>query len=135
MKRMFFIALGLTAVALAETRASLGQDQKQIEALYGKPQDDDPADADGVKTVTYQKGDYIILVQLYKGQSVAESFTRLDKRKLSEKETTIFLKANSGGKEWAPVAGQKQHWERNGGTVKAWCETLAGRPTFLVSAK
>src|SRR4029077_10748696 len=119
MKRMLFIALGLTVVAFGQARASLGEDQKEIEALYGKPQDDDPADADGVKTVTYQKGDYIILVQLYKGQSVAESFTRLDKHKLSEKEVSIFLKANAGGKEWAPVTGQKQRWERNGGTVKA----------------
>ena len=51
------------------------------------------------------------LVQFLKGHSIAEAYSRVDGGKLSEKEMSIFLQGNSGGKEWIKDP-RKLAWER-----------------------
>src|SRR5262245_8225556 len=135
---MKFISLLIVVVFLsfsARTFAGLGNSESQIVGLYGKSIDPGSPDRDGTITNTYQKDGYIILVQFAKGSCVAESYTRKDRRKFSDKEITTLLSSNAGGKEWKKQLGADQRWERSDHGAQAWTETLAGRPTLLVLAK
>ena len=134
MKYLPILCLILAPVGIGDANASIGNNQAQITALYGKPLDPGTTDNDGVTTNMYQKGDYLILVQFAKGHSTSESYARMDKNKLSDREPSIFLKANSGGGDWKRAEG-KLAWDRSNGNVRAWCETLAGRPTLLIHSK
>jgi hypothetical protein len=126
------IVIGLSGPAFAR----LGQNEEQVSALFGKPIDADKPDKEGVTTNTYKNpsGEYIALVQFLKGHSIAEAYSRVDGGKLSEKEMSIFLQGNSGGKEWIKDPS-KLAWERSDHRAKAWYETLSGRPTLLIQAK
>jgi hypothetical protein len=126
------IVIGLSGQAFAR----LGQTEEQVSALFGKPIDADKPDKEGVTTNTYKNpsGEYIALVQFLKGHSIAEAYSRVDGAKLSEKEMSIFLQGNSGGKEWIKDPS-KLAWERSDHRAKAWYETLSGRPTLLIQAK
>ena len=79
-------------------------------------------------------GQYHALVQFLKGHSIAEAYSRVDSGKLSEKEMSVFLQGNSGGKEWIKDP-RKLAWERSDHRAKAWSEALSGRPTLLIQAK
>ena len=79
-------------------------------------------------------GEYHALVQFLKGRSIAEAYSRVDRGKLSEKEMSVFLQGNPGGKEWIKNPN-KLAWERSDHYAKAWCETLSGRPTLLIQVK
>jgi hypothetical protein len=76
----------------------------------------------------------VLCRQFRKGHSIAEAYSRVDSGKLSEKEMSIFLEGNSGGKKWIKDP-RKLAWERSDHRAKAWCETLSGRPTLLIQAK
>ena len=126
------IVIGLSGQAFAR----LGQTEEQVSALFGKPMDAGTPDKEGVTTNMYKNpsGEYHALVQFLKGRSIAEAYSRVDGGKLSEKEMSIFLQGNSGGKNWIKDPG-KLAWERSDHRAKAWSETLAGRPTLLIAAK
>lgn len=126
------IVIGLSGQAFAR----LGQTEEQVSALFGKPIDADKPDKEGITTNTYKNpsGEYIALVQFLKGHSIAEAYSRVDGGKLSEKEMSVFLQGNSGGKEWIKDPN-KLAWERSDHRAKAWSETLSGRPTLLIQAK
>jgi hypothetical protein len=129
----------LAAVVIAlggEAFARLGQTEDQVNALFGKPVDPGKPDRDGITTNMYKNptGEYLAVVQFLKGRSAAEAYSRVDKRKLSEKELSIFLQGNSAGKEWKKDP-RKLAWERSDHRAAAWCETLSGRPTLLIQAK
>ena len=51
---------------------------------------------DGTVDVVYQKDRYVYAVRFDRGVSVAEEYSRVDKRDLSEKEIARFLKMNAG---------------------------------------
>jgi hypothetical protein len=112
------------------------QAEDQVNALFGKPIDPGKPDSDGITTNMYKNptGEYLAVVQFLKGHSVTESYARVDRHKLSEKELSIFLQGNSAGKEWKKDP-RKLAWERSDHHANAWCETLAGRPTLLIRAK
>jgi hypothetical protein len=124
--------IGLSSQALAR----LGQTEEQVSALFGKSIDPGTPDKEGVTTNMYKNpsGEYIALVQFQKGRSIAEAYSRVDGGKLSEKEMSVFLQGNSGGKEWIKDP-HKLAWERSDHRAKAWSETLSGRPTLLIQAK
>jgi hypothetical protein len=130
----------LTAVLIMplsdQAFARLGQTEDQVNALFGKPIDPGKPDSDGITTNMYKNptGEYLAVVQFLKGHSVSESYARVDRHKLSEKELSIFLQGNSAGNEWKKDP-RKLAWERSDHHAKAWCETLAGRPTLLIRAK
>jgi len=135
MKRALSLLFILSVALGARTFAGLGNSESEIVGLYGKSIDPGSPDSDGTITNTYQKGDYPILVQFAKGSCVAESYTRKDRRKFSDKEITAILSSNAGGKEWKRQLGAGQIWERTDHAAHAWTETLTGRPTLLIQAK
>ncbi len=134
MKPVLVVAAALVIALSDQAFARLGNTEDQVSALFGKSVDPGQPDKDGITTNTYQKGDYIALVQFLKGHSIAETYTRVDRHKFSEKELSIFLQGNSAGKGWKKDPG-KLAWERSDQHAKAWCETLAGRPTLLIQAR
>jgi hypothetical protein len=136
MKPILILAAAIVTALSGQASARLGQTEGQVNALFGKPVDPGKPDSDGVTTNMYKNptGEYLAVVQFLKGRSVAEAYSRVDKRKLSEKELSIFLQGNSAGKEWKKDP-RKLAWERSDHRATAWCETLSGRPTLLIQAK
>lgn len=136
MKRILFLIVIICLACNARTFARLGQTEDEVAALFGKSIDPGQPDSNGVTTNMYQNptGVYLAIVQFLKGHSISESYARVDSHPLSEKELSAFLQGNSGGKEWKKDP-HKQAWERSDHHANAWCETLAGRPTLLVTLK
>jgi hypothetical protein len=136
MKRILILAAALVIALSDHAFARLGNTEDQVSALFGKPVDPGKPDRNGITTNMYKNptGEYIAVVQFLKGHSVAEAYSRVDRRKLSEKELSIFLEGNSAGKEWKKDP-RKLAWERSDHRATAWCETLSGRPTLLIQAR
>ena len=136
MKPALVLAAALVIALSNQAFARLGNTEDQVSALFGKSVDPGKPDSDGVTTNMYKNptGEYLAVVQFLKGHSVAEGYSRVDRRKLSEKELSIFLQGNSAGKEWKKDP-RKLAWERSDHHASAWCETLSGRPTLLIRAK
>jgi hypothetical protein len=136
MKQFLMLAAMIVIGLSGDSFARIGQTEEQVSALFGKPIDADAPDKGGVTTNMYKNpsGEYHALVQFLKGHSIAEAYSRVDGGKLSEKEMSVFLQGNSGGKEWIKDS-HKLAWERSDHRAKAWYETLSGRPTLLIQAK
>ena len=136
MKLIAILAAALVIASSDHAFARLGQTEDQVSALFGKSIDPGKPDSDGITTKMYKNptGEYLAVVQFLKGRSITESYARVDSRKLSEKELSIFLQGNSAGKEWKRDP-RKLAWERSDHHAAAWCETMAGRPTLLIRAK
>jgi hypothetical protein len=136
MKNIMIIAAAIVLGLSGDAFARIGQTEEQVSALFGKPIDAGTPDKEGVTTNMYKNpnGEYHALVQFLKGHSIAEAYSRVDSGKLSEKEMSIFLQGNSGGKEWIKDP-RKLAWERSDHRAKAWYEALSGRPTLLIQAK
>ena len=136
MKPIIMLAAALIIALSYQAFARLGQTEDQVNALFGKPIDPGKPDSDGITTNMYKNpaGEYLAVVQFLKGHSVTESYARVDRHKLSEKELSIFLQGNSAGKQWKKDP-RKLAWERSDHHAKAWYETLAGRPTLLIQVK
>jgi len=133
MKRVLLLIVSLAAVWHGTLFARIGNTEPQVADLYGKPVKEGELDKNAVITNTYQKGDYLILVQFFRGRSIAESYTRTDKHEFSENELSTFLDASSAGQEWKKDP-KRRAWERSDHGAHAWSETLAGRPTLLIQA-
>ncbi|HEX4697340.1 MAG TPA: hypothetical protein VH254_06670 [Candidatus Udaeobacter sp.] len=136
MKHLLILAAALVIALSGQAFARLGNTEAQVNALFGKPIDPGKPDSHGLTTNMYKNPtkEYLAVVQFLMGHSVAEAYSRVDKRKLSEKELSIFLQGNSSGKEWKKDP-RKFAWERSDNHASAWCETLSGRPTLLVRTK
>ena len=136
MKLILILAAAIVTGLSGQAFARIGQTEEQVSALFGKSIDPGTPDKEGVTTNMYKNpsGEYHALVQFLKGHSIAEAYSRVDGGKLSEKEMSIFLQGNSGGKEWIKDP-HKLAWERSDHRAKAWSETLSGRPTLLIQAK
>ena len=136
MKSILILAAAIVTGISSEALGRIGQTEEQVTALFGQPIDAGKPDKAGVTTNIYKNpsGEYHALVQFLKGRSIAEAYSRVDGGKLSEKEMSIFLQGNSGGKHWIKDP-DKLAWERSDHRAKAWYETLSGRPTLLIQAK
>ena len=136
MKHVLILAATIVIALSGQAFARLGQTEDQVNALFGKPVDPGKPDSDGLTTNMYKNptGEYLAVVQFLKGHSVAEAYSRVDRRKLSEKEVSIFLQGNSAGKEWKKDP-RKLAWERSDHRATAWCETLSVRPSLLIQAR
>jgi hypothetical protein len=133
MKRILLLIVTLTVALSARGFAALGDTEGQIEDLFGKPTEEGFPDNRGVSTNMYQKGNYIILVQFLRHLSLAESYTRTDKRDFSEGEIAGLLEGSANDLKWIKDP-DKLAWEREDHKAHAWCETLSGRPTLLIQA-
>jgi hypothetical protein len=136
MKHVLILAAALVIALSSQAFARLGQTEDQVNALFGKPVDPSKPDSDGITTNMYKNptGEYLAVVQFLKGHSVAEAYSRVDRRKLSKRELSIFLEGNSAGKEWQKDP-RKLAWQRSDHRATAWYETLSGRPTLLIQAR
>ena len=113
--------------------ATLGDNENEIENLFGKPLKEGAADKKGITTNVYGKGSYVILVQFLNHLSLAESYTRTDKNELSQKEIDAFLEGSSNGRPWEKDPS-KRAWERADHKAKAWCVTVGEQPTLFIQA-
>ena len=136
MKHVLILAAALVIALSSQAFARLGQTEDQVNALFGKPVDPGKPDSDGLTTNMYKNptAEYLAVVQFLKGHSVAEAYSRVDRRKLSKRELSIFLEGNSAGKEWQKDP-RKLAWQRSDHRATAWYETLSGRPTLLIQAR
>jgi hypothetical protein len=125
----------MSCVALSGSAfAALGNTEEEVADLFGKPVNPGFPDSKGVTSNTYQKGNYMILVQFLRHLSLAESYPRVDKQKFSNDEISALLDGNGNGRAWEKDP-DKMAWERSDHKVRAWLETLSGRPTLLVQAQ
>lgn len=134
MKRTSLLIAIFCIAFSTRTFGALGNSPEQIADLFGKPVDEGAPDKRGIITNMYEKGNYVILVQFLRGLSLAESYTRVDKLELSEKEISAFLEGSSNERSWNKAA-DKQAWERSDHKARAWYQTLSGRPTLLIQAE
>ncbi len=133
MKRMLLLIAALAIGLSARCFAALGDTEDQIADLFGKPTNEGFPDKRGVSTNTYQKGNYVILVQFLRHLSLAESYARTDRRDFSEGEIEALLEGSGNELKWVKDP-EKLAWIREDHKARAWCETLSGRPTLLIQA-
>jgi hypothetical protein len=133
MKR--FLTLALTMMFAAQLFARLGNNEAQVEELYGKPVKTGAPDKLGVITNRYEKGDYIILIQFLRHLSIAESFTRTDQKDFSEDELNHFLEGRTYTSHAWIKDPDKLEWVRIDRHARAWCRRISGRPTFLIEVQ
>lgn len=134
MKGCLVLIVGLIIFGAAPAFANLGDSEEQAAERYGQPTKSGVQNKNGITNNVYKKGDYLVLIQFLKRRSLAESYTREDQRDFSEKELSAFLEANSNGQAWQKDP-EGLAWERSDHKATAWCQTLSGRPTFLIEAK
>ena|SRR5262245_35108575 len=129
------IVLVVTMSFASSVSAKIGDNEEQIAEAFGKPVRSKFPDKRGITTNTYQKGDYMILVQFLKHLSIAESYTRVDQREFSEAELNTFLEGKSYSSHAWIKDPNKMEWVRIDRHARAWCETISGRPTFLIEVQ
>ena len=136
MKHVLILAAAIIITLSSQAVARLGNTEDQVNALFGKPTDPGKPDSDGITTNMYKNptGEYIAVVQLLNGRSVAEAYSRVDRHKLSEKELSIFLEGNSAGNKWEKKPGKKAAWIRSDHRAHAWYEIVRGYPTLMFQA-
>jgi len=137
MKDVLVIAAAGMIALSSHAIARLGNTEEQVNAVLGKPTDPGKPDSDGITTNMYKNptGDYLAVVQFVKGRSVAEAYSRTDRRELSQKELSIFLEGNSAGNKWKKRPNKKAAWIRSDHRAHAWYETVKGYPTLMIQAR
>jgi hypothetical protein len=118
-------ALTLTSlvwIILAATGfGRIGDDEKQIEALYGKPGKDLGTHGE-VHEVGYISGGFMILVDFVNGISQREGFANPDTSTLTADAIKQILAVSAAeGTKWeeAPAAGEDRSWRRSDGKAIA----------------
>lgn len=121
----------LAFVAPHGAYAKLGDTPEAVARAYGQPVDAGKP-AKGLTTNIYQRGRIHILVQFSGGKSVAEAYSRVDGKPLSDAQMVRFLKANNGGQFWDPQGGPENVVLRRDKKAEARYSILGGRYTFWV---
>jgi hypothetical protein len=112
--------------------ASLGDGSERVDDLYGNLVQRRLRD-DGTVSVLYHKDLYLYEVLFDNGRSVSETYFHVKGTDLSEKEITIFLKANAAGAKWTPDATAKERrFKRSDGNAEATYGNVNGRRGFTV---
>ena len=120
MKALMFTTLlwiGLAAPGFGR----VGEDEKQIEASYGKP-GKDLGTHGNVHELGYISGGYMILVDFVNGISQREGFANPDTSPLSPESVEEILRLSAPeGTSWkqAPASGDDRSWSRSDGKVVA----------------
>jgi hypothetical protein len=120
MKPLLLASLG--SIALAATGfARIGEDEKQIEARYGKA-GKDFGNRGGVHEVGYIWNGFMVLVDYVSGISQREGFTKPDTSPLTDQNVMEILAMNAAeGTSWekAAAVGADKAWDRSDKKVKA----------------
>src|SRR5262245_65978828 len=88
MKYVLILTAAIMITLSSQAVARLGNTEAQVNAVLGRPTDPGKPDSDGITTNMYKNptGDYLAVVQFVEGRSVAEAYSRVDRRELSQKE-------------------------------------------------
>jgi hypothetical protein len=129
--KILLISAAVWVVGSSLLFAHIGDDEKKIEAIYGKPAKvlDDKG---SVKKVGYAPGVMAVVVDFVNGISRREGFTKADTSLLKDEEIKQILNIsaadNTTWKE-APAKEGDKRWQRSDGKAEAF---LPARGTFLV---
>ena len=129
MKTLIFgvaIWIGFSAMAFAR----IGEDEKQIEARYGKA-GKDLGNHGSVHEVGYISGGFMILVDFVNGVSQREGFAKSDTSVLTDQDTKSILTLSAPeGTTWeaGPAKGGDKSWSRSDHKAIA---VLPAQGTFL----
>jgi hypothetical protein len=125
MKALTFTSL--VWITLAGTGfGRIGDDEKQIEARYGKPGKDLGTHGD-VHELGYMSGGFMILVDFVNGISQREGFANPDTSPLSPQTVEDILRMSAPeGTSWkeAPASGDDRSWTRSDNKVIAMFPAL-----------
>ena len=125
MKALTFTSL--VWITLAATGfARIGDDEKQIEATYGKP-GKDLGTHENVHELGYMSDGYMILVDFVNGISQREGFANPDTSPLSPQSVEDILRMSAPeGTSWkeAPASGDDRSWSRSDNKVIAMFPAL-----------
>jgi hypothetical protein len=127
-------SLALLAILTTSTCgwASLGDGSERVDDLYGNLVQRRLRD-DGTVSVLYHKDPYLYEVLFDNGRSVSETYFHVKGTDFSEKEITIFLKANAAGAKWTPENSAKERrFKRSDGNAEATYGNVNGRRGFTV---
>ena len=117
----------LVWIALAATGfARIGDDEKQIEATYGKP-GKDLGTHGNVHELGYMSDGYMVLVDFVNGISQREGFANPDTSPLSPQSVEEILRMSAPeGTSWkeAPARGDDRSWTRSDNKVIAMFPAL-----------
>src|ERR1700736_6308533 len=114
--------------------ASLGDNGDRIDDVYRNVVKHELRD-DGTVSILYHRDRYLYFVVFDKNQSVLEKYSRVDRRDLSPKEISRFLKANAGRAIWKRAdQASEQRYERSDGKAEAKYGRVDDRPTLTVEA-
>ena len=131
MKRFFVFCL-MILTGVSSVCASLGDSDDKIENSYDKLVERHLLD-DGTVSTLYHKDRYLIFVLFDKRRSILETYSRDDRRDLSPKEISKFLKANAGRATWRRDDTSKEgRFERSDHKAEATYRKVDGRPTLKV---
>ena len=131
MKRFFVFSL-MILTGVSSVCASLGDSDDKIENSYDKLVERHLLD-DGTVSTLYHKDRYLIFVLFDKRRSILETYSRVDRRDLSPKEISKFLKANAGRATWArDDTSKERRFERSDHKAEATYRKVDGRPTLKV---
>jgi len=122
-----FVSMSLAASAFAR----IGDDDKQIEALYGKPAKV-LEETDGARKVGYTAGGVAVVVDFVNGISRREGFAKPDTSRLNDEEIKQILNVSAADNTtWKEVPGKEgdRVWERSDNKARAF---LPARGTFFV---
>jgi hypothetical protein len=107
---------GLPLLALAATGfGRIGEDDKQIEARYGKP-GKDLGSHENVHEVGYMSGGFMILVDFVNAVSQREGFAKPDTSALTDQDIKNILALSAPeGTTWeeGPAKGGDKSWNRS----------------------
>lgn len=122
-----FVSASVAATAIGK----IGDDEKQIEAIYGKPAKV-LEERDTLRKVGYTAGVMAVVVDFVNGTSRREGFAKSDTSRLDEEAVKQILNISAADNTtWKEVQGKEgdRIWDRSDNKARA---VLPARGTFLV---
>jgi hypothetical protein len=132
--KKFFVLFLTILTGVSSVWANLGDSDDKIEDSYGKLVERHLLD-DGTVSTLYHKDRYLCFVLFDNRRSVLERYSRTDRRDLSPKEISKFLKANAARATWTQHdTSRERRFERSDHKAEATYLKVDGRPTLKVRA-
>jgi hypothetical protein len=129
--KAFILSCVLAIAFTASGFGKIGDDEKQIEGVYGKPAKV-LEEKDGLRKVGYTIGAMAVVIDFVAGISRREGFAKADTSALKENELQQILNIsaaeNMTWKEDSAVQGDRK-WKRSDGQVEAF---FPARQSYLV---
>src|SRR2546423_6014758 len=128
--KTLILGIATWTVFSAMALARIGDDEKQIEARYGKP-GKDLGNHGNVHEVGYISNGFMILVDFVNGGSQREGFAKSDTSVLTDQDIKSILAMSAAeGTTWepGPTKGSDKSWKRSDNKALA---VLPAQGTFL----